>query len=137
MPQDTFLAQLKGAIAGEEPILFYYWTPEWVHAAYDLSPVTGEAARTEGCEDLALDQEDWLEVSTFNCENKDASIYVAYSKSLEQRNPAAAKFLSQVKLDPAVVNGWILQIGRDKEDPQDVAEAWVEENMDVVKGWIE
>lgn len=137
VPQDTFLAQLKGAIAGEEPILFYYWTPEWVHAAYDLSPVTGEAARTEGCEDLALDQEDWLEVSTFNCENKDASIYVAYSKSLEQRNPAAAKFLSQVKLDPAVVNGWILQIGRDKEDPQDVAEAWVEENMDVVKGWIE
>lgn len=137
VPQATFLAQLKGAMAAEEPILFYYWTPEWIHAAYDLSPVVGEAPRTDGCEDLALDQEDWLEVSNFNCENKDASIYVAYSKSLESRNPAAAKFLSQVNLDPDVINQWILAIGRDGEDPADVAEAWVEENMDTVKGWIE
>lgn len=136
VPQTTFLAQLKGAIAGEEPILFYYWTPEWIHAAYELSPLS-ESPRTEGCEDVNLDQEDWLEVSTFNCENKDANIYVAYSKSLEERNPAAAKFLSQVQLDPAVINSWILAIGRDGEDPADVAEAWVEENMDTVKTWIE
>jgi glycine betaine/proline transport system substrate-binding protein len=56
---------------------------------------------------------------------------------LEQRNPAAAKFLSQIQLDPAVVNDWILKIGRDEMDPQDVAEAWVAENMDTVKAWIE
>jgi len=30
VPQNTFLAQLKGAIAAEEPMLFYYWTPEWM-----------------------------------------------------------------------------------------------------------
>jgi glycine betaine/proline transport system substrate-binding protein len=86
---------------------------------------------------LNLDSEDWLETSTYNCENKDANIYVAYSKSLEDRNPAAAKFLSQVQLDPAVINGWILKIGRDGEDPADVAEEWVEANMDTVKGWLE
>lgn len=62
---------------------------------------------------------------------------MAYSKSLEDRNPAAAKFLSQVQLDPAVINGWILKIGRDGEDPADVAEEWVEANMDTVKGWLE
>ncbi|MBX2839759.1 MAG: glycine/betaine ABC transporter substrate-binding protein [Gammaproteobacteria bacterium] len=135
VPQATFLAQLKGAIAGEDPILFYYWTPEWIHAAYELSPLS-EAGRTEGCEDVKLDQEDWLEVSTFNCENKDATIYVAYSKSLEDRNPAAAKFLSQVQLDPDTINSWILSIGRDGEDPADVAETWVEENMDIVETWI-
>ena len=85
---------------------------------------------------LNLDQEDWFEASTFDCKHADANVYAAYSKSLEQRNPAAAKFLSQIKLDPAVVNGWILKIGRDKEDPQDAAEAWVPENMDTVNGWI-
>ena len=36
---------------------------------------------------LNLDQEDWLEASTFNCKHADANVYVAYSKSLEQRNP--------------------------------------------------
>ena len=61
---------------------------------------------------------------------------MAYSKSLEQRNPAAAKFLSQMELDPNVVNQWILQIGRDKMDPRDVAEDWVKNNMDTVNKWI-
>ena len=103
-------------------VWLYYWTPEWIHAAYDVRSLD-EPARTQGCMELKLDQEDWLEASTFNCKHADANIYVAYSNSLGQRNPAAAKFLSQIKLDPAVVNDWILKIGRDKEDPQDVAEA--------------
>ena len=101
----TFKAQLKAAYTAEQPIIFYYWTPEWIHAAYDILPL-GEPARTEGCMDLKLDQEDWLEASTFACKHSDAMVYVAHSKSLEQRNPAAAKFLAQIKLDPAVVNGW-------------------------------
>ena len=131
----TFKAQLKGAIAAEEPILFYYWTPEWIHAAYDLVSLE-EPDRTEGCEDLKLDQEDWLEASTFTCKYDDAMAYVAYSKSLEERNPVVAKFLSQIKLDADVVNEWILKIGRDNEDPQDIAEAWIEANPDTVNEWI-
>ncbi|WP_170603435.1 ABC transporter substrate-binding protein [Ruegeria arenilitoris] len=135
LPDATFKAQLKTAIQREQPILFYYWTPEWVHAAYEISPI-GEPERYEGCEDHNLDAEDWLETSKFDCASSDAMIYVAYSKSLEDRNPPVAKFLSQMQLDPAVVNQWILQIGRDEEDPRDVAENWVAENMDVVNGWI-
>ena len=135
LPDATFKAQLKAAIQREQPILFYYWTPEWVHAAYDITAIE-EPARTEGCEDMSLDEEDWLEASHFACVSSDALIYVAYSKSLETRNPPVAKFLSQIKLDPDVVNQWILQIGRDKMDPRDVAEDWVNGNMDVVNGWI-
>ena len=131
----TFKAQLKAAYAAEQPILFYYWTPEWLHAAYDLSTLD-EPGFEEGCMDLKLDQEDWLEASKFKCKHNDANAYVAYSKSLEQRNPAAAKFLMNIKLDPAVVNDWILRIGRDGDDPQDVAEEWVAANMDTVNTWI-
>jgi len=135
IPDATFKGQLKTSYAREKPILFYYWTPEWVHAAYDITPLE-EPARTDGCEDVNLDKEDWLEASTFGCASQDAKIYIAYSKSLEQRNPAAAKFLSQMTLDPAVVNEWILKIGRDKLDPRDVAEDWVKNNMDTVNKWI-
>ena len=131
----TFKAQLKAAYVEQKPILFYYWTPEWLHAAYDLTPVD-EPPFTVGCIDLKLDQEDWLGASKFKCKHNDAIVYVAYSKSLEQRNPPAAKFLGNIKLDPAIVNDWILRIGRDGEDPQDVAEEWVEANMDIVNQWI-
>ena len=106
-----------------------------MHAAYDITAIQ-EPERTPGCEDHDLDNEDWLEVSHFSCVSSYAMIYVAYSKSLEQRNPPVAKFLSQIKLDPAAVNQWILQIGRDKEDPRDVAEDWVANNMDIVNSWI-
>ena len=136
LPDATFKGQLKAAINREQPILFYYWTPEWVHAAYDITAIE-EPARTEGCENVSLDQEDWLEASEFACASSDALIYVAYSKSLETRNPPVAKFLSQIELDPAVVNEWILQIGRDKMDPLDVAEEWVNNNMDTVNAWIQ
>ncbi len=131
----TFKAQLKSSIGNQKPILFYYWTPEWIHAAYDIKPLT-EPAHTEGCMDLKLDQDDWLEASKAACQTPDAKIYVSFSKSLEKRNPAAAKFLKQIKLDPAVVNDWILKIGRDEMDAQDVAEAWVKDNMDTVNTWI-
>ncbi len=131
----TFKAQLKAAYAAQKPIMFYYWSPEWLHAAYDLSSVD-EPAYTEGCMDLKLDQEDWLEASMFGCKHADAMVYVAHSRSLEQRNPAVAKFLTKIKLDPDTVNGWILRIGRDGEDPQDVAEEWVADNMDTVNSWI-
>ena len=131
----TFKAQLKAAYATEKPILFYYWTPEWIHAAYKISSLE-EPKRSEGCMSLKLDQEDWLEASKFKCKHADAEIFVAYSKSLEKRNPKAAKFLSQIQLDPAIVNQWILKIGRDKEDPQDVAEAWVKANKATVDKWI-
>jgi len=131
----TFKAQLKTSYGNQKPMLFYYWSPEWLHAAYELSAVA-EPEFTEGCMDLKLDQEDWLESSTFGCAHQDAEIFVAFSKSLEERNPAAAKFLKQVQFDPSVVNGWILKIGRDEMDPQDVAEEWVENNMDTVKQWI-
>lgn len=131
----TFKAQLKAAYGNQKPILFYYWTPEWIHAAYDIRPIA-EPAHTAGCMDLKLDQEDWLEASKFKCAHKDANVFVAFSKSLEQRNPAAAKFLKQVKFDPGTVNEWILKIGRDKMDPQDVAEEWVKANMETVNMWI-
>ena len=136
LPDATFKAQLKSAVTREQPILFYYWTPEWVHAAYDLTPIS-EPGRTEGCENVDLDAEDWLEASHFDCVSEDAHIYVAYSKSLETRNPPVAKFLSQMQLDPDVVNQWILKIGRDEQDPRDVAEEWVANNMETVNGWIQ
>ena len=131
----AFKAQLKTAVDNEKPILFYYWTPEWLHAAYDLTRLD-EPAYTEGCLELNLDAEDFIEASKAGCATPDAKIYVGYSKSLEERNPAAAKLLANMKLDPAVVNDWILKIGRDEMDPQTVAEEWVAANKETVDSWI-
>ena len=132
----TFKAQLKASYNNQKPILFYYWTPEWLFAAYDLAALD-EPPVSEGCRVLKLEQDDWLDASTFKCKHNDAEVFIGWSKSLEQRNPPVAKMLANMKLAPDTVNDWILKIGRDEMDADDVAEAWVAENMDTVKSWIE
>lgn len=133
-----FKSQLDSAYTREEPILFYYWTPEWIHAAYDITPIE-EPARYEGCEEMyqPSDREDWLEASNFSCASNDAQVWNAYSKSLEERAPEVACFLHNMVLQPDMVNGWILRIGRDGEDAQDVAEEWVDDNPEIVDRWLE
>ncbi|MBO9409454.1 glycine/betaine ABC transporter substrate-binding protein [Shimia sp. R9_1] len=133
---DTFKAGLEAAYTAEKPQLFYYWTPEAIHVKYDLTAVQ-EPARTDGCEDVDLDAEDWLEVSEFNCVIASNDIYVAYSKSLEERNPPVAQMLSNVQFTGDEINGWIVEMFENKRDPREVAEDWIADNMDTVKSWIE
>ena len=41
-----------------------------------------------------------------------------------------------MQLDPAVANQWVLEIGHDKQNPREIAEAWVEANMDNLISWF-
>ena len=132
---DTFKAGLEAAYTAEKPQLFYYWTPEAIHVKYDLT-VVEEPARTDGCEDVDLDAEDWLEVSSFNCVIASNDIFVAYSKSLEERNPAVATMLSNVQFTGDEINGWIVEMFENKRDPREVAEDWIADNKETVQSWI-
>jgi glycine betaine/proline transport system substrate-binding protein len=94
--------------------------------------------KADGCYKMyqPKDRQDWLEASNITCANPANEVYVAYSASLAKRNPKVAKFLSQVKFETNDVGGWIMAIGRDKKDPQDVAEAWVAANKAKVDAWL-
>ncbi len=132
---DTFKAGLAAAYAASQPQLFYYWTPEALHVQYDLTPLE-EPERFEGCEDLDLDAENWLEVSEFECAGTAASVYVAYSAALESRNPAVAKMLNNMTLTGDEVGAWIQAMFEEKRDPAEVAAEWIDDNKDIVEGWI-
>ena len=69
VPESLPGCDFQGTVESRDPartaILFYDWTPELVHAAYDITPVE-EQARAEGRENVNLDKEDWLEASHFH-----------------------------------------------------------------------
>lgn len=132
---DTFKAGLEAAYASSKPQLFYYWTPEALHVKYDLVALE-EPARYDGCEDVNLDAENWLEVSEFDCVIAANDVYVAFSKSLYERNPAVANMLKRVKFTGDEINQWIVEMFENKRDPREVAEEWIAENQDVVNSWI-
>ncbi|MDB2407514.1 glycine/betaine ABC transporter substrate-binding protein [Jannaschia sp.] len=132
---DTFKAGLEAAYSSGDPQLFYYWTPEAIHVKYDLTALE-EPARFDGCEEVDLDAENWLEVSSFDCVIAANDIFIGYSKSLEERNPAVATMLSNVQFTGDEINEWIVEMFENKRDPRIVAEEWVEDNSDIVDGWI-
>ena len=132
---DTFKAGLEAAYSSGKPQLFYYWTPEAIHVKYDLTALA-EPARFEGCEDVDLDAEDWLEVSSFECVIAPNDIFIGFSKSLETRNPPVADMLSNVQFTGDEINGWIVEMFENKRDPQIVAEEWIAENQALVDSWI-
>jgi glycine betaine/proline transport system substrate-binding protein len=151
--QPVFLAQLDAAIRKKKPIVFYYWTPEWIFASYDLRmleepPFDGFATedfkddpmyKADGCYKFYQPGEhpDWLEKSNITCAQPDTDVYVARSKALDERAPKIGKFLEQVSFTAEMVNEWILAIDQEKRDPLEVATEWVEQHKDIVEGqWL-
>jgi glycine betaine/proline transport system substrate-binding protein len=151
--QAVFLAQLKDAVDNKKPIAFYYWTPEWIHAAYKLTKLeepefNGYAAESakgserynaEGCYTFYQPSErnDWLEASSISCGQPPTRVNIAHSKALAERAPQISQFLKQVTLDGDVVNQWILAMEVDKTPVEQVASEWIAANKDTVEGvWL-
>lgn len=151
--QPVFLAQLKDAYAKKQPIAFYYWTPEWIFAAFELTKLeepefdgyTSENAKgterynPDGCYTFFQPSErnDWLEASNITCGQPPTRVYIAHSKALAERDPKVSQFLRQVKLDADVVNQWILAMEVDGRDVADVAKEWIEANRGMIESeWL-
>jgi len=151
--QAVVLAQIADAIAAEKPIAFYYWTPEWIHAAYELhmleepefdgyaaeSAKGTERYKADGCYAFyqPAERNDWLEASRIACRQPPTRVHVAHSRALAERAPKVSKFLQQVVLDADTVNGWILATEVDKTPVDEVARAWIQANPDIVNGtWL-
>ena len=149
----AFKGQLKNAIRKQKGILFYYWSPEWIHAEYDLRlleepPFDGYAMdskkgdpqyRAGACWNMYQPEEteDWYQKSEVKCASEPPTVPVAFTKTLVERAPKVAKFLQQVNFDVKDINQWILKVGRDKEEPYEVAKAWVEAHPEQVNAWLE
>ena len=148
----VFKAILKARYQQKKGILFYSWTPEWIHAAYDLrrleepafngyamaSMKSDASYNPDGCWRLFSPKEDesWLSNSHITCAWPAGKMYVAYSKSLLTRAPKVASFLQQVAFDPVMLNDWVRQVGEQQRDPADVANKWVRDHADVVEQWL-
>ena len=152
VPVAVFQANLKTAYSRKKPILFYSWTPEWIHTKYDLvrleePPFDGFAMESKkddplykhnGCWKMyqPKDDLDWYEKSRITCAWPDASVYIAYSQSLTTRTPKVTQFFNQVALSSDMVGKWIAQMVVEKRDPVEVARKWVANHPEIVNEWV-
>ena len=147
--QAVVLSQLKDAYEARKPIAFYYWTPEWIHAAYKLhkleepafdgyaaeSAKGSERYKADGCYTFyqPAERNDWLAASKITCGQPPTRVHIAHSKALADRAPNVSQFLKQVTLDADVVNQWILAMEVDKKPVEEVAKEWIAANKDKIE----
>jgi len=151
--QAVEVALLKDAYEQKKPIAFYYWTPEWIHAAYELVKLeepeftgyTMESAKgTErynenGCYTFyqPAERNDWLEASNIQCGQPPTRVYIAHSKALAERDPKISQFLQQVTLNAGDVNQWILDMEVNGKSVEEVAKTWIDANRAKIEGeWL-
>jgi glycine betaine/proline transport system substrate-binding protein len=129
--EDASLSALDTAVQNEEPILMYWWTPQWANAKYDLVEVKLPAF-TEKCADIALNDP---EAVGYNCDYADDVLYKAFSAQLEGKDPAAFEFLSNFEWTEEDQNSVALAI-QEGAEPEEAAQEWVDANQDVWQAWL-
>ena len=126
------LAALDKAYNSQEPILMYWWTPQWANAKYDLVEVELPPYNEE-CGAIAAEDPD--AAVGYNCDYAEDVLYKAFSAELETKDPAAFEFFSNFTWTEEDQNSVALAI-QEGTDPAEAAQAWIDENTDVVEGWL-
>jgi glycine betaine/proline transport system substrate-binding protein len=129
--EDASLAALDTATKNHEPILMYWWTPQWANAKYDLVEVQ-LPKYTDQCAQIALNDP---EAKGYNCDYADDVLYKAFSSKLEGKDAAAFAFLSNFNWTADDQNSVALAM-QEGTDPTQAAQDWIDANPALVQSWL-
>lgn len=121
------LAAVQAALDREEPVLFYFYTPHWMHFQYDLTMVE-LPEWTEECEAKPEAERD--------CGYPEDVLQKASSAELADRLPEVHTFLTNMTMQ----NEWQDEItyAMDVEglDANEAAQQWVDDHQADWEGWL-
>lgn len=127
-------AEVKSAVARQEPILLQWWAPTWLVADYKLNIVTldsdgvaCERAKAAGLETTKM----------FDCAAKPIGIVKYVWPGTKEKWPAAYKFLRAYQM----INDWQGAMAKaieiEGQKVEDVAKAWIDANEAIWKPWVD
>jgi glycine betaine/proline transport system substrate-binding protein len=126
--EQAIVDAVENAVANEEPLLFYFWTPHPLHARFDLTRVA-LPPYSEACYATAGS-------GGIDCEYPPDQLMKILRPGLSQEVPDAYEFLrnfnyrteDQVEMIEAVTVGG--------QTPEQAARNWIETNPEVWQPWI-
>ena len=137
MDETLALAEVDNAVAQNENIVFFCYTPHHMFALHDLVILKEPAYDSEKWTVIQpTDDPEWLEKSDAAVAWNTAYLHIHYAASLEESQPEAASVLSNVKLDTDTVSAMTYALVVEKQDPAEFAQKWVSENGSLVDSWL-
>jgi glycine betaine/proline transport system substrate-binding protein len=120
------LAIVEEAYENREPILFYFWTPHWVHGVYDLFEVQLPPYTAE-C---------YADPEAIACAYPSDVLRKAFWPGLKDYAPEAYQFLANFNYTTQDQIAIMAQVQLEEKTVEEAAQSWIDTNEDVWKAWL-
>jgi glycine betaine/proline transport system substrate-binding protein len=117
----------------KKPVLFYWYTPQYLNQEYDLAEVK-LPPRFKDCKDDAKEGGD---PAQYKCAYDVTIINKVFSKKFATSGSPAYPVLKKMKLTNDDQEQVAKSIAGDKEDPDQAGQDWVKANPDKVNSWLQ
>jgi len=135
--EEVATASISAADNKDEGYAYYCYAPHFSWFVYD-QVLLEEPPHDPETYKMVQPTEDpnWFDNSKVTSADKQKSIHVGYSASLETRVPNIASFLSNISLDTETVNNFTYELVVKKRSSTEIATEWVANNPDRVDEWL-
>ena len=120
----------------KEPVIFYWYTPQYLNQEYDLAEVK-LPPRTDANKDCKDDAKEGGDPAQYKCEYDVTIINKLFSKKFAESGSPAYPVLKNMKLTNEDQEQVAKAIAGDKEDPEKAGQDWVDANSETVNSWLE
>jgi glycine betaine/proline transport system substrate-binding protein len=129
------VARWSQAYKQQKPVLFYWYTPQYLNQQYDLAEVK-LPPRTEANKDCKDDAKEGGDPEQYKCEYDVTIINKLFSKKFADSGSPAYDVLKKMKLTNEDQELVAKAIAGDKQDPEEAGADWVKDNRDKVDQWL-
>jgi len=130
------VARWSQAYKQDQPVLFYWYTPQYLNQEYDLAEVK-LPPRAEANKDCKDDAKEGGDPEQYKCEYDVTIINKLFSKKFADSGSPAYDMLSKMKLTNEDQELVAKAIAGDKQDPEEAGADWVKDNRDKVDQWLQ
>ena len=128
---------LGAAVEAGEPWLGFCYDPHFIFVAYDLTFLEEPAHDPETWNIVQpTDDPAWLEVSEASTAWKGATLHLHYAANIRDNFPEVAAMLDAYEMPSEALSEMGYALTLKDMDPAAFARQWVDENEDVVLGWL-
>jgi len=129
------VARWSQAYKQQKPVLFYWYTPQYLNQEYDLAEVK-LPPRTDANKDCKDDAKEGGDPEQYKCEYDVTIINKLFSKKFADSGSPAYDVLKKMKLTNEDQELVAKAIAGDKQDPEEAGADWVKDNRDKVDQWL-
>ena len=124
------VAEWDGAYSRGEAIVMHMWVPHWMHAVYDMTPLTLPEYSDE-CWGLVEDVE-----PTYACDFGPSVTYIIGNPDFVRKNPEVVEFFGNFQLTNEQQAELLRGVDYDERSVEDVVREWLVGNRDIWSAWI-